>query len=125
MLSETELKTIALIYRVTCKSFRIPFHWDDGKLNLKAYGRVSSLYNVISWIFILSTAFIRVYQIPATAAKREINVFIVHGFFLLHSLATVVFRKNIWIYKEDMVTLVNQELHVNLNWGEYRKVKDC
>jgi hypothetical protein len=95
MLSETELKAVDLIFRIACRSFRIPFEWDGGKLGVKNYPRVSALYNGITWICILSTTFIRLVQIPATAAPKDINAYIVHGFFLLHFLATVVYRLNI------------------------------
>jgi hypothetical protein len=119
MLSETEFKTIDQVYRVMCKSLVLPFCWKNGKLGLKPRRKISVLYNHVIWLLILVTAYVRLAQIPATAAKNDVNDFLLHGFCILHSLTTMTLRGNVWLHNEEMVQLFNQLLHVNSIWGKW------
>jgi hypothetical protein len=60
-------------------------------------------------------------QLPVTLAKKDVNLTMFHGFFLLHSMSIVSFRANIWLHKEEMVQLVNGLLQVNSTWGELER----
>jgi len=120
MLSELEMKTANLCYRMCCQFDTIPFEWSDGKLSIKTYNVFSRIWNAGIWFFIWLTLVIRMILIPSVFRGGEVNRTILNGLLILSSIHMVIGKL---LYNTDskkavLLRVVNQSLLINSVWGE-------
>ena len=116
MLSELESRAICLIWRLCCKLFTIPLTWENGKLIVsKKY----DILNKISTCTVVLPIFIwKLIQFPKVIGRGDVNGSILLGIFLIVASLHIVFKINIWLYKEAMAWIANQVVYCNSVWGK-------
>ena len=116
MLTQFEMELLNWIYIVTCKSFTVPFHWNKGYISIKKKPR--QLFNFIAWIILLSTLTFKLSQFSNIIRDQDVNGGILHSISTLAVAANIILRLNIWVFKEDLVILINHTLLLNSSWGK-------
>ena len=117
MLTERERRHLTLVLRACCKSYLLPFSWENDKMSLEV-NRNIIMCNSILWILLISTTIFQVLQIPTSSRNKDINGLILHGVVLLYSLTNVFYKMIIWLFKAELVQLMNQVFHINSSWGK-------
>ena len=118
MLTKLELAVLDRIYAVCCNSFTVPFKSEDWEISLQLnHSFPSNMYNWITWIFLVSTLTFRCIILPKVIAEGNINGSIIHGILLLTTLSATVFKLNTWLFKAELVQLINQMLLHQLSLG--------
>ena len=116
MLTKIEMKVLDLIYSIVCKSFTVPFQWNNGSISLKQYLNV---WNYILWLLLMSSLVLKLYMMFQT---KHINELILSTIFVLSISGTIVFQLSIWLYQTELVQLINQIFHMNSCWGKNKIV---
>ena len=75
--------------------------------------------NYISWLILLPSLIFEVLQIPSLAHNRDVNGIILNGILVMLHLANLLFKLTIWLYKDQMVQLINGILEINSSWGTH------
>jgi len=115
MLTELELRVLDFVYSILSKSPALPINWKNKELSLKTNG--SRVFNFSTWILVLPVLGYKLAQLPELIRRKDLNGTILHSFFLIGAMGNAVQSLSIWIYKSDLVYLVNQVLSVNAQWG--------
>ena len=114
MLTEVEMKVVDLFYRFSCKSVTIPFCWERGNISLKQNQNI--LCNSGIWLLLISCFALKTCMLYQ---KKDINDFILNGIFFLAIVANIIIQLTVVLYKNELVQLINQILHINLCWGKF------
>ena len=115
MLTQLEMKVLDLVYRFSCKSFTIPFCWENGRISIKKNRNI--LTNYIIWLLLLPFLVLKTLML---FQQNDINELIIYGIFVLGILANITNQLTVQLYKNELVQLVNGTLHMNLCWGSCR-----
>ena len=117
MLTKVEMEILDLTFIACCnKGFTIPFAWTNGRMVVDTNPKVL-ICNWISWILLIPTIIFEFKQIPVLISDNDINGLILHGILTMFHVNLTIIKVNIWLFKEDMVQLVNHMLHINWTWG--------
>ena len=116
MLTQIEFKVLDLVYTLICKSFTAPFCWENGSMVVKQNQNV--IYNYILWFLLLSSFVLKtlfIYQ------NNSINDLILNGIFFLVIVTNIIFQLTVWLYQTELVQFINEILHINSCWGQFKK----
>ena len=113
MLTQVEMKVLDLVYSFSSKSPTIPFCWENGTISLKSNQKV--VYGYIVWLLLLSSLALKTSML---FLNKDINSFILSGIIFLACVSNVIFQLTIWLYKIELVGLINQLLYMNSCWGQ-------
>jgi len=117
MLTQLEATLIYRIYSVLCKSFTIPFTWNQDTREFERKSRMP-YWNWFLWFILIVTFTSRVIQFKIIAEKTDVNAGILHSIFFLTSFGNFSCKVNIWAHQTDMLQLINQIVRTNSNWGK-------
>ena len=112
MLTQLEMKVLDLVYRFSCKSFTIPFCWENGRISIKKNRNI--LTNYIIWLLLLPFLVLKTLML---FQQNDVNELIINGILVLGILANITNQLTVQLYKNELVQLVNGTLHMNLCWG--------
>ena len=119
MLTETEMKTLDWMFHHCCRSVTIPFVWNRDRKRMSVSVKPINVFtgNYISWLILLPSLIFEALQMPSLAHSRNFNGIIFHGMVILSHTANLLFKLTIWLFKEEMVQLINGLLEINSSWG--------
>ena len=116
MITQLERERIVWIYSFLSKFPAIPFTCRSGKFMLKQESDLK-YWNYITWILILLVIAFHVSLFPFMLRKENLNMLVQHGSVFLAVLVLLIAKLNIWIYKPEMVKLMNEVFYINKHWG--------
>jgi len=116
MISQVEIQVLNLVYRNLCsKIMRTPFYWQNGRIYLKSkYGGFQNAWITCLLFFELVRSLV---QLSRTIDQRNINGSILRVIYLLRYFAHFLLRINTWIFKSELIQVINQCLEMNSSWG--------
>ena len=125
MLTQLEMKTLDSILSICCrKGFTIPFAWSHGRLVVHTNRKIF-ICNCISWILLIPTIIFQFTQIPILIFKMNINGLILHGILTVVYISYAILKLNFWLFKEEIVQLMNHILCINPFWGKKYGYTPC
>ena len=112
MLTEVEMKKLSFIFSFCCKSVAIPFAWDGQRMFVNVNSNVIK-GNYISWFLLIPVLVYEAFQVPSLIHNCDMNGIILHGMVVLTHTASLFYKLAIWLFKEQMVQLINDILYWN------------
>jgi len=116
MLTDLELKVMDWVYRWSCKYFTIPLSWQNGRITLKFNHWVLS--NCFMFILPISTLSFMLFQYSALMDKKDVNASMMYGVLLIYYISLLSYKLCTWIFRKQIVRLINETLLVNTVWGK-------
>jgi len=108
MLPQLEIKTMHFAYSVLGSRFNLIsfLDWNNKKLSLRS--KRSRVWNWIVNVLILTAFFLRGREFSRLRNEKRMSGAIVQLIFMERLIAHFFFRLNTWIYRFELVQLVNQ-----------------
>ena len=117
MLTEIEMKMLDWVFYNCCRTVTIPFKWNRNRMSVNVTPINVIIGNYVSWFILLPLLIFEAFQILSLANSRDINGIILNGTLVLSHAANLLFKLNIWCFKEQMVQFINGILEINSSWG--------
>ena len=124
MLTEIEMRMLSLVYFICSKSPTVPSVFKDGRMFLKSNSWIYLIKQLIAFLVLVSVMVLKLMKFPDIIRQRNFTGLIIHGFALTIATALAVCKLNIWLYKGEMITVINQVLSVNSVWGKVLSFED-
>ena len=116
MFTTFEKRTLNLVYSIACKFPTIPYTRKDGEIILKVNIGVKYC-NYFTWTLLFATLGLQTLHFPKMTQDKSLSMLVLHGSSFVGYLVLVITKLNIWIYKSEMVHLINQVFYMNATWG--------
>ena len=118
MLTQLEMEKLDLLLTTCCnKGFTIPFFLKHGRMVVDN-NRKTLACNCVSWILLIPAIIFQVIQFPMLISEKDINGLILHGILNVLYISHAIVKLNFWVFKEEIVQLVNHILCINSVWGK-------
>jgi len=92
-----------------------PLIWVNGKMYLKY--KQNTWLDCCVWFLLISTLLFELTQFPILAHERNVNGGVLLGIHFIGISMDVVCKLNFQKHKLEIVTLINQVLRINTDWG--------